>query len=350
MQRLRALSLGGLVTVLSIPAAARGDGTAAASDEQKAAARLLGTEGVKLAMSGDCGHAVDKLTRAEALVHAPTTAVWLGQCSIQLGHLVAGTETLNRVLRENLPDGSPKSWVDAKQRAQALFDGAEPRIAKLTIHIDRPAGVEPQVTVDGEPMPSVLLDNERPTDPGAHHVVATGEGLSTATADVSLSDGQSQRIAMRLEGAVSASPSPAGPSAAPLSQPPLSQPPLSQPPAPSPAPSSPNHTAAFVTFGIGATGLIVGSVFGVLALGDKSHLDSVDGCPGACPASSQSDVDAIHRDALLSTIGIGVGVVGVALGTILFVSAHSDESPRTARIELRPWVGPGSAGVGGTFQ
>jgi hypothetical protein len=344
MHRLRALSLGGLVAVLSIPAAARGDGTAPASDEQKAAARLLGTEGVKLAMNGDCGHAVDKLTRAEALVHAPTTAVWLGQCNIQLGHLVAGTETLNRVLRESLPDGSPKSWVDAKQHAQALFDAAEPRIAKLTIHVDRPAGVEPQVTVDGESMPSVLLDNERPTDPGAHHVVATGDGLSTATADVSLSDGQSQRISMRLESAASASPAPAGPPAAPLSQAPLSQ-----PPAPSSAPSSPNHTAAFVTFGIGATGLIFGSRFGVLALGDKSRLDSVNGCPGACPASSQGDVDAIHRDALLSTIGIGVGVVGAAVGTILFVSAHSDESPRAARIELRPWVGPGSAGVGGTF-
>ncbi len=345
MRRLRALSLGGLVTVLSIPAPARGDGTPAASDEQKAAARLLGTEGVKLAMSGDCGHAVDKLTRAEALVHAPTTAVWLGQCDIQLGHLVAGTEMLNRVLRETLPDSAPKSWVDAKQRAQSLFDAAEPRIAKLTIHVDRPAGVEPQVTVDGEPMPSVLLDNERPTDPGSHHVVATGDALSTATADVSLSDGQSQRVSMRLEGAGAAPPPPAGPTGAPLSQPPPPQPPAPQAPA-----SSPNHTAAYVSFGIGATGLIVGSIFGVLALEDKSHLDSVDGCPSACPASSQSDVDAIHRDSLISTIGIGVGVVGAALGTILFVSAHSDESPRSARIELRPWVGPGSAGVGGTFQ
>jgi hypothetical protein len=345
MRHLRALSLGGLVMVLSIPAVARGDSTPAASDEQKAAARLLGTEGVKLAMSGDCGHAVDKLTRAEALVHAPTTAVWLGQCDIQLGHLVAGTEMLNRVIREALPDGAPKSWVDAKQRAQSLFDAAEPRIAKLTIHVDRPAGVEPQVTVDGEPMPSVLLDNERPTDPGSHHIVATGEALSTATADVSLSDGQSQRVSMQLEGSAAVPLPQAGPTGAPLSQPTSPQTPAPQAPA-----SSPNHTAAFVSFGIGATGLIFGSVFGILALGDKSRLDSADGCPGACPASSQSDVDAIHRDSLLSTIGIGGGIVGAALGTILFVSAHSDESPRSARIELRPWVGPGSAGVGGTFQ
>jgi hypothetical protein len=32
------------------------------------------------------------------------------------------------------------------------------------------------------------------------------------------------------------------------------------------------------------------------------------------------------------------------------VTAHSDDSPRTGRIEVRPWVGLGSAGVGGTFQ
>jgi hypothetical protein len=344
MQRLRALSLGGLVALLSIPAAARADGTAPAGDEQKAAARMLGTEGVKLAMNGDCGHAVDKLTRAEALLHAPTTAVWLGQCDVQLGHLVAGTEILNRVIRETLPDGAPKSWVDAKQRAQSLFDAADPRIAKLTIHVDRPAGIDPQVTVDGEQVPSVLLDNERPTDPGAHHLVATAYGLSTATADVTLSDGQSQRVSLRLEGTVAAAATP-GATAAPNVQP---------PPPPTPAPpterSSTNHTAAFVTFGIGATGLIFGSVFGVLALGDKSKLDAVNGCPGNCPASSQSDVDAIHRDSLLSTIGIGVGVVGAAIGTILFVSAHSDETSKSGLIEVRPWVGPGSAGVGGTFQ
>jgi hypothetical protein len=346
MKRLRALSLGGLAAVLSIPALARGDGTAPASDEQKAAARMLGTDGVQLAMAGDCAHAIDKLMRAEALLHAPTTAVWLGQCDIQVGHLVAGTEILNRVLRETLPDNSPKSWVDAKQHAQSLFDAAESRIAKLTIHVDHPAGVDPQVTVDGEQVPSVLLDNERPTDPGAHHVVATAQGVSTAATDVSLSDGQSLRLSLRLEGASPAAGSPASPSTAASPQTVASQP----PPPPRPAEGSPpNHTGAFVVYGIGATGLVLGSIFGVLALGDKSRLDSTAGCPKSCPQSSQSDINSMSTDSLLSTIGIGVGVVGAALGTILFVSAHSDESPRTARIDVRPWVGPGSAGVGGTF-
>jgi hypothetical protein len=346
MKRLRALSLGGLVTMLSIPGLARADGTAA-SDEQKAAARMLGTDGVKLAMSGDCPHAVDKLTRAEALVHAPTTAVWLGQCDIQIGHLVAGTEVLNRVLRETLPDGSPKSWVDAKQHAQSLFDAAEPRIAKLTIHVDRPPGVDVQVTVDGEQVPSVLLDNERPTDPGPHHILALAQGFSPVGTDVSLSDGQSQQVSLRLVGTPSyaAAPPPSQTVVTPAPPPP------NQPPPPS-SPSGPNRTPAIVTFAIGGAGLVVGSIFGVLALSDKSRLDSADGCPKSCPASSQSDISAMSRDSLISTIGIGVGVVGAALGTYFLVSARSDDSvntARTARIDVRPWVALGSAGVGGTF-
>src|SRR4029079_17212090 len=38
-----------------------------------ATARTLGTEGLRLAESGDCAGAVEKLTRAEKLHHAPTT-------------------------------------------------------------------------------------------------------------------------------------------------------------------------------------------------------------------------------------------------------------------------------------
>jgi hypothetical protein len=195
-------------------------------------------------------------------------------------------------------------------------------------------------------VPSVLLDNERPTDPGPHHILALAQGLSPVGTDVSLSDGQSQQVSLRLVGtapyAVAPPPSPAVVTPA--------QPPPNQPPPPPPSsPSGPNHTAAIVTLAIGGTGLVVGSIFGVLALSDKSRLDSADGCPKSCPASSQSDISAMSRDSLISTIGIGIGVVGAALGTYFLVSAHSDESPKTASIDVRPWVALGSAGVGGTF-
>jgi hypothetical protein len=346
------LLLPGLLSCVLAQGVARADTPSPAGDEQKAAARMLGTEGVKLALSGDCIHAVDKLTRAEALVHAPTTAVPLAQCDIQLGKLVAGTEILNRVLRETLAENAPKPWVDARKRAQLLLDATEPRIAKLRVHVDRPAGAtgDVQITIDGEPMPAVLLDNDRPTDPGRHHVIASAQGFASAESDVGLADGQSQTLSLRLE-PQSVAPPPFPPQALPSQPGPQPPQPLGTPgQPPAPQPTSPDRTAGFIVLGVGAAGIAVGTLFGVLALGAKSSLDSA--CvptKASCPSSSQGDIDALHTDSIVSTVGWGVGAVGAALGVYLILTAHGDENPKAAGVNVHPWLGAGSAGVAGTF-
>jgi len=105
--------------------------------------------------------------------------------------------------------------------------------------------------------------------------------------------------------------------------------------------------------GIGVAGIAVGTVFGVIALGNKSSLNN--DCPAgknACPASEASTVSSLNSslntNAAISTIGLGVGVVGVALGGYLFFSASSS-APKTGAIDVHPWLGPGSAGLNGTF-
>ena len=170
--------------------------------EDKAAARPFAIEGLRLAQAGDCKGAVDKLERGEALVHAPTTAVPLAQCDIQLGHIVAGTEILNRVINETLPANAPASWAEAKQQAKGILDAASPRIGKLRIHVELPPGVtpNPEVTIDGQLVPNVLLDNDRPTDPGTHHVTARQQGFGSAETDVTLLDGQSKPVSLQLSG------------------------------------------------------------------------------------------------------------------------------------------------------
>src|SRR5690606_8120785 len=87
----------------------------AQSAEDKAAARTLGTEGIKLANAGDCESAIDKLARAEALYHAPTILGRLGECQVALGKLVEGTENLNRVIREPLPANAPVAFKQARE-------------------------------------------------------------------------------------------------------------------------------------------------------------------------------------------------------------------------------------------
>ncbi len=298
---------------------------------------MLGTEGVKLAMSGDCANAVDKLARAEALVHAPTTALPLARCDIQLGKLVAGTEILNRLVHEPLAPNSPPSWIEAKKNADPLLEATEPRIAKLRIHLDgTPSLATAAVAIDGEAVPSVLLDNDRPTDPGTHHVTAEAPGFRPAALDVTVSDGQSQTVSLRLEAepvaAATANPNPVVP-----------------PPEQAVASSAPSRVPAYVFLGIGAAGVVVGSVFGVLALGAKSSLDSECNSAKVCAPSAQGDINSLHTDSLVSTVGWGVGIVGLGLGTYFFVTSHQETPPKAA-LMVRPWLSPNGAGIAGSFQ
>src|SRR5580704_328085 len=85
------------------------------SPEDIAAARGLGTEGTRLADAGDCNAAIAKLEAAEKLYHAPTTLDRLGECQISVGRIVAGTESLNRLVREPLSASAPPAFVAAKK-------------------------------------------------------------------------------------------------------------------------------------------------------------------------------------------------------------------------------------------
>src|SRR5262245_6301690 len=95
-----------LIGVLTFAASASADDAA-----DTATARALGVEGVTLADAGRCSEAIDKLARAERLHHAPTTATRLGECEIEVGKLVAGSERLQRVVREPLAGNAHPAFV-----------------------------------------------------------------------------------------------------------------------------------------------------------------------------------------------------------------------------------------------
>ena len=320
------------------------------SGEDIASARALGVEGVRLADSGDCTAAIPKLEAAERLYHAPTTLERLGECQVNLGRLVTGTESLNRVVRETLPSNAPAPFLAAQQRAAQLLAVAQPRIGKLRIHVEGAPSDKVSATVDGASVPSALLDSGRPTDPGPHEVKAAAPGFKTATASVELAAGSEARVSLVLELEPNAGASPeTGPGAQPTG---TSAGAAVTTTAPS---TSPNRVPAFIAFGVGGAALIVGSVSGIMALGTKSSLDNA--CASKiCPPSSQSDIDALSTRATVSTIGFVAGVGLVALGAVLFATARGGEAraaadaapPPSAR--MKPWLGIGSAGVGGTFE
>jgi hypothetical protein len=170
----------------------------AADDDASAtaAARNIGTEGLRLAEAGNCKDAVEKLDRAEKLHHAPTTLGKLGECQIQIGRIVAGLESLRKLIREPIAADAPPAFHAAKSRAQKIVEESQGRIAQLRISVTLPSGVTPQITVDGEPVSAVLVDQERPTDPGTHTIEATADRYKKATTTITLKEGDRQSVSL----------------------------------------------------------------------------------------------------------------------------------------------------------
>jgi hypothetical protein len=263
----------------------------------------------------------------------------LGECQVNVGEVVEGTENLNRVVREQLAPNAPKVFHDAQERAQKVLAQATPKIAHLLIRI-APSDVKANVTVAGKSVPAALLGAERPTDPGTHQVTATAEGYKPANATVTLAEGGHQDITLLLEK------DPNAVAALPVNTPPATVTP--QPP-PEPAPTKSN-APAYVAFAIGGAGLIVGGVTGALAISKASD------CPNkVCP--TQDKLDSARSMATVSTVTFGVGLAGVAVGTILLLTNHSSEAPpaqakihRAPKLTVQPWLGVSSLGVMGSFQ
>ena len=111
-------------------------------------------------------------------------------------------------------------------------------------------------------------------------------------------------------------------------------------PPPPPAPT-PSHTAAYVSFGVGAAGLAVGSVFGILTLGEKSDADKLcDAKTKTCVGGGKAKIDTAETYGWVSTAGFGVAVVGVALGAYFLLSTPSAPVAASANASAMPRVFP----------
>jgi hypothetical protein len=322
-----------------------------ASPEDIAAARALGTDGTRLADSGDCNGAIGKLEAAEKLYHAPTTLDRLGECQISVGRIVAGTENLNRVVREPLAANAPPVFAVAQKRAQKALTAALPRIGSLKIHVDGASADKLSITVDSVAVPPALLDADRPTDPGSHDVSVSAPGYKTETTTVSVREGSESAVQLKLE----IDPSAVAPAPVPVATPAAVVVAPASPPGPTQSSSKGTERgAAIAAFVVGGVGVVVGGIFGILALGTKSTLDSK--CPNkVCPPDQQSNIDSLGTKSTVATIGLGVGIAGVAVGAILLGVSHANGGATAGNVEpprprVSPWIGLGSAGLGGTFQ
>jgi hypothetical protein len=112
---------------------------------------------------------------------------------------------------------------------------------------------------------------------------------------------------------------------------------------------STQKTLALVAGGVGVAGIAVGSVFGLMA--HSSWSSSQSECSTSnCPNRPQAvtDHDSATTSATISTVAFIAGAAALAGGAVLWFTAPRTESPpaaTTGRVRVAPGVGPSSAGV-----
>lgn len=352
MKRSRALSLrlasvAGLLSglILCSPEARAEEPDAASIG----AARSLAIDGIKLADSGDCAGASVKLGQAEALYHSQVVASRLGECEIQLGRIVEGTERLRRLLREPVPENATPAVTNALAKAKQLLEEWSGKVANLQLNITGPKPDETTVKINGAVVPAAGLGVAFPVNPGAADIEVSAEGYYAQTEHVTLGSGEKLELAVMLR----PEPKKAEPSKVARTEPAVERRPArsSQEERPAATPrerSEPSYAPAYVSFIVGAVGLGVGAYYGMAAKQDYDVL--APKCRNnVCPLEEGDNLESARDKGTIATVGLGVGAGAIILGTILLIATGGEEEPQQTASGFQPWIGGNEVGVFGTF-
>lgn len=318
----------------------------AQTTEERAGARAAADQGYDAFKSGRWSDAVDMFGRAESLVHSPTHLIFLARSQAKLGNLLEAKEAYLAVLRE--PATTSAQVRKFRSEAEQELAEIEPRIPYVTVEI---RGLSPsdafEVTQDGRPLPRALVGVARPVNPGEHIWQARTGAQQNVTESRTIEAGtRDNKVVLLLtpdpKAAAVTEPAAGGEATASTKDVPPAVRESSGPPA-----------LTYVGFGVGAVGAGVGVAF--LLKKNASDNDLRELCKSDLPGPCQENAErnALRSDAnqagLISAIGFITGGVAVAGAITLWLVDSSSSDADSAKPQIQPWIGIGSAGVSGTF-
>ena len=328
---------GALALTLTPDAQAQG---APAKPDLVAAKKHYG-EGDKKYKAGDFAGALVEFKAANDIKSTPHAERYIGMTEDNLGHYAAAAEWYDKFLT-HVPDKLASEGDEIKKR------DAEIKALPGKIHVEStPPGAN--VTVDDKPQASPApLDIDLP--PGPHSIKLSAQGRLPAQKQIDVGYASAQTVTVTLE---SAPPPPVAPPAPPL---PVAI--AAPPPAPAPPPSEPrSQVPAYITGALAIAAAGVGTVFGVLALNDKSSFNKT-------PTTQTADNGDTHS--LISDMSFGVAITFGVTSAVLFLTrdeapapaaASKDTSTKTASSKRKavtitptPMVGSHSGGAGFVLQ
>jgi hypothetical protein len=321
-------------------------------------ARALGEQAADLLDAKNYAEALARATQAESLFHAPTHVLMIAEANEGLGHLAAAADGYEALVAEPLPRSAPRAFLSAQATGKQRLTPLLARVPALLIKVLGTATSSARASVDGRSIPLRAGVAVR-LDAGRHALRVTSQGFRTSEQTVSLPDRGGVTI---LEVVLEPDPTvtvEATPATTPAVEPPAAPPPPPPPPAPPDKGSgSRSRLPAYVAFGAGGAGIVLGSVTGVVSLTQASTLKG-HCTANVCPPTDASMLSSARTLGWVSTVAFGVGIAGIGAGVALLLlrpavpaDASTDKTasgPSRLTPSFTPWIGLGSAGVEGRF-
>jgi len=312
---------------------------AAPTAAQRETARRLMDEGKERTRAGEKARALEAYRKAHDLMRVPSTGIALAKAHLALGHLIEARDVALEVGRMPHDAGEPAVFERARREAKDLDANLKPRIPTVKIVVK--GGPATRVNVDDGEVAKLLLGEPVAVNPGKHVISALNADNVEKRADVEVGERDAKEVELVLP-----VPNPAVVQAEVLTK-----------------PASTAATRAIVTerstganvlvfggFGLAVAGLAVGGITGALTL-SKAGGVKAQCANDVCDPSVKGDLDSAGTLATVSTIGFAAAGGGLVLGLIGFLLPRTKVESALQSTERRAavWVGPGSAGLRGTF-
>lgn len=268
----------------------------------------------------------------------PGALFTLATCEAKRGRLATAVAHYKDYLnRSKGHTGHEKRRDIAEKKLETLA----PDVPELTLVLPKaPEGT--LVKRDKTVLSAASLGIPLPVDPGEHVIVVQAPGGPPKEHRITIAGGEKKQLALEVAPPAAAAEEPPrrAPRAAPPAPPNVVAEPASEP-------TSARRVGAYVAGGVGLAGVVVGAVAGALTLGQKGSIEG--NCDGAaCNVVGKEAADEAQTLGLVSTLGFGVGVLGLGLATVLIVT-QPDEGERTGRRPEPPrWVRGGVLAGGPT--
>lgn len=283
--------------------------------------------------------------RSYRLFPHATTLFNIGFCERALGRFTRARKSFRSALALGTPD-KPDLDPELGVEARGYLEEIERRIVRATVTIRQPSLT---LTINGRP-----LEAETSQPQGRTFFVAgtrdagPPEAPPVAVFELLLDPGQ-QTIVISTGGVDHVITRRFEAGSAPHIE--LSAP---APPPAAPAEKPPNRASMLVpaiAYGVGAAGLVVGTVFGLATLENAKDLE--EQCPDKknCPPTAQADLDASERNSMIANIAFGVGIAGGIVGTWFVLTGNpKDSANKQGNVPvIRAGFGLGHAKVEGRF-